>query len=178
LSQEKEITRLIEKAKSSVLNFDEIAAENVARDTLKMGLDTTEIIEKGFLEGMKAMGDLFEEGDVCLLHIFAASNAMNAGIATLNDYKSDKKTNENMVIERINEGGKDEKIDILETMFKINGYDVVEIPDDVPIVDFIEKDRGFIDIPDSCKEEIKATIAANPRVSTFQLCDMTGNITC
>jgi|GEM_PF-3042838 len=178
LSQQKITTQLIENAKNSILDFDEKGAENAAMEALKVGMDIDDFIEKGFLEGMKAVGDMFEEGNACLLHIFAASNAMKAGLAVLEDRENNKKANDNMVIELVNEGQRDQKIDILEAMFRINGYDVVEIPDNVPIVDFIEKDRGFVDMPSSCKEEFMATLAANPRVTTFQLCDLTKNPIC
>ncbi len=178
LSQEKTIKQLIESAKSSILEFDEKGAENAAIEALKMGLDTNEFIEKGFLEGMKAVGDMFEEGNACLLHIFAASNAMKAGLSVLDNNDNCKKANDSMVIELINEDKRDEKIAILETMFRINGYDVIEVPDNVPIVDYIEMDRGFVDIPSSCKEELMAALAANPKVTTFQLCDLTENIIC
>lgn len=167
---DKNTTQLIKKAKDSILNFDEKGAEKVAKDALKMGLDINEFIEKGFLEGMKAVGDMFEEGNACLLHIFAASNAMKAGIAVFEESDRCIKSKDSMAIELIREGKRDEKIEVLETMFKINGYDVVEIPDNVPIVDYLEMDREFIDIPSSCKEEIKAAVAANPDVTTFQLC--------
>ncbi|WP_342306327.1 B12-binding domain-containing protein [Methanolobus sp. ZRKC5] len=178
MSQEKTIKQLIEKARNSVLDFDEKGAEDVSRDALEMGVDINEFIEKGFIEGMKAIGDMVEEGNACLLHIFAASSAMKAGLSVLEDCEHCKKANDSTVIELINEGHRDEKIDVLETMFRINGYDVVEIPDNVPIVDFIEQDRGFVDIPSSCKEELMATLAANPKVTTFQLCDMRNNTIC
>jgi methanogenic corrinoid protein MtbC1 len=170
LSQDKDKKQLIEDAKNSILNFDEKNAENVAKDALKMGLDINDFIEKGYLEGMKAVGDMFEDGNACLLHIFAASNTMKAGMSVFEESDSCKKGTDSMAIELVNEGKRDEKIDILETMFRINGYEVVEIPDDVPIVDFLEKDREFVDIPNSCKEDIKAAMAANPGVTTFQLC--------
>lgn len=178
LSQQKDTEQLIEMAKGSILDYDENGAENVAKEALKMDVDINEFIEKGFIEGMKAVGDMFEEGNACLLHIFAAYGAMKAGMSVLDSAGKGRKENDNMVIELVNESQRDEKIDILETMFKINGYDVVEIPDSVHIVDFIEHDRGFEDLPSSCKDEIKAKLAANPKVTTFQLCDMSEKVIC
>jgi monomethylamine corrinoid protein len=121
---------------------------------------------------MKAIGDMFEEGNACLLHIFVAADTMDAGLAVFEDCEEYNKLNKNKVIELVGEGERDEKIAVLETMFRINGYDVVEIPDNVPIVDFLEKDEAFVNISDSCKEEIMAKVAANPCVTTFQLCEM------
>ncbi|MEZ5334472.1 MAG: B12-binding domain-containing protein [Methanolobus sp.] len=169
MSQEKDTKQLIEQAKSSIIDFDEKGAEDAAIKALEMGLDVNDFIEKGFLEGMKAVGDMFEEGNACLLHIFAASDAMKAGIAVFDESDYCKRTNESLAIELVGENQRDEKIEILETMFRINGYDVVEIPDKVAAVDFIEHDSKFVDVPSKCKEEIKAAIAANPEITTFQL---------
>ena len=172
MSQGKTITQLIDEAKRSILDFDEKGAEKAANEALELGYDINEIIDKGFLEGMKAIGDMFEEGNACLLHIFAAADSMDAGLAVFEDCEEYNKLSKNMAIELISEGQRDEKIDVLETMFRINGYDVVEIPDNVPIVDFLEKDEAFDNISDSCKEEIMAKIAANPGITTFQLSEM------
>ncbi|MDK2948334.1 MAG: trimethylamine corrinoid protein [Methanolobus sp.] len=172
MSQEKTISQIIDEAKKSILDFDENGAENAANEALKLGYDINEIIDKGFLEGMKAIGDMFEEGNACLIHILAAADTMDAGLAVFQDCEEYNKLGKNMAIELVGEGQRDQKIDILETMFRINGYDVVEIPDNVPIVDFLEKDESFVNIPDSCKEEIMAKVAANPGVTTFQLCEM------
>jgi methanogenic corrinoid protein MtbC1 len=172
LSEGKTITQIIDEAKKSILDFDEKAAENAANQALELGYDINEIIEKGFLEGMKAIGDMFEEGNACLLHIFVAADTMDAGLAVFENCEEYNKLSKNMAIELVGEGQRDEKIDVLETMFRINGYDVVEILDNIPIVDFLEKDEAFVDIPDSCKEEIMAKVAANPCVTTFQLCEI------
>lgn len=172
MSQGKTITQLIDEAKRSILDFDEKGAEKAANEALELGYDINVIIEKGFLEGMKAIGDMFEEGNACLLHIFAAADTMDAGLAVFENCEEYNKLSKNMAIELVSEGQRDEKIDVLETMFRVNGYDVVEIPDNVPIVDFLEKDEAFDNIPDSCKEEIMAKIAANPGITTFQLSEM------
>ncbi|MBP1907830.1 B12-binding domain-containing protein [Methanolobus bombayensis] len=172
LSQGKTITELVNEAKSSILDFDEKGAEKAAKEALELGYDINEIIEKGFLEGMKAIGDMFEEGNACLLHIFAAADTMDAGIAVFEDCEEYNKLSKNMAIELVREDQRDDKIDVLETMFRINGYDVVEIPDDISIVDFLEKDKAFVSIPDSCKAEIMEKIAANPGITTFQLSEM------
>jgi methanogenic corrinoid protein MtbC1 len=172
LSQGKTITQIIDEAKRSILDFDEKGAENAANGALELGYNINEIIEKGFLEGMKAIGDMFEEGNACLLHIFAAADTLDAGLAVFEECEEYNKLSKNIAIELISEGQRDEKIDVLEAMFRINGYDVVEIPDNVPIVDFLEKDEAFVNIPESCKEEIMEKVTANPGVTTFQLCEM------
>lgn len=46
-------------------------------------MDPVDLIENGFIEGMKEMGDLYEKGDIQLLQIMAASRIMEKGLSLL-----------------------------------------------------------------------------------------------
>ncbi len=74
---------LIKKAKNSVIDFNDAAATNVAMETIRSGIDPIDVIEEGFIEGMKSVGDMFEEGKLSLMEILTASKTMNKGIAIL-----------------------------------------------------------------------------------------------
>lgn len=74
---------LINKAKNSVIKFNDAEATNVAMETIRAGIDPVDIIEEGFIEGMKTVGDGFEEGKLSLMDILTASKAMNKGISIL-----------------------------------------------------------------------------------------------
>lgn len=74
---------LINKAKNSVINFNDAEATNVAMETIRTGIDPVDVIEKGFIEGMKTVGDGFEEGKLSLMDILTASKTMNRGISIL-----------------------------------------------------------------------------------------------
>lgn len=80
---ETEATNLLAKAKRAVIEHDDITAEQVSYEALDAGVSPLEIIELGFIEGMKVLGDLFEHGDIDLQEIFAASLTMNIGIDVL-----------------------------------------------------------------------------------------------
>ncbi|MBP1910210.1 cobalamin B12-binding domain-containing protein [Methanolobus bombayensis] len=74
---------IIDKAKHAVMNLDEIAVEKIAQQALEAGVSPVELIELGFVEGMKAVGDLFEEGKSQLAEIFEASHIVESGIDVL-----------------------------------------------------------------------------------------------
>ncbi|WP_094227850.1 cobalamin B12-binding domain-containing protein [Methanolobus psychrotolerans] len=74
---------LISKAKNSVINHNDAEATNAAMETIMAGIDPIDIIEEGFIEGMKTVGDKFEEGKLSLVEILIASKTMNKGIAIL-----------------------------------------------------------------------------------------------
>ncbi len=75
--------KILEKARVSILNFDTLEAESAVREAVDAGMDPVDLIELGFIEGMKEMGDRYEKGDVPLLHIFAASKIMEKGLSLL-----------------------------------------------------------------------------------------------
>jgi methanogenic corrinoid protein MtbC1 len=80
---ETETTNLLAKAKKAVIEHDNSTAEQVSYEALDAGVSPLEVIELGFIEGMKVLGDLFEHGDIDLQEIFAASLTMNIGIDVL-----------------------------------------------------------------------------------------------
>ncbi|MBN2110798.1 MAG: B12-binding domain-containing protein [Methanosarcinaceae archaeon] len=74
---------VFDKARYAVIDINDTEAVEAAREALNIGLDPVDVIEQGFIEGMRTMGDMFEEGKLSLVHILAASKAMNAGIEIL-----------------------------------------------------------------------------------------------
>ncbi|MDG6244715.1 MAG: B12-binding domain-containing protein [Methanolobus sp.] len=74
---------LIAKAKKAVINSNEAEAASVAMETISSGIDPLDIIEEGFIEGMRTVGDRFEEGKLSLMEILVASKTMNRGISIL-----------------------------------------------------------------------------------------------
>ncbi len=80
---ETEATNLIAKAKKAIIEHDNSTAKQVSYEALDAGISPLEVIELGFIEGMKILGDLFEHGDIDLQDIFEASLTMNIGIDIL-----------------------------------------------------------------------------------------------
>lgn len=74
---------IIAMAKHSIITLDNNEAESAAKEALAAGLDPVDFIEKGFVEGMREIGDRFEEGKASLVQIFAASKIMDAGMNIL-----------------------------------------------------------------------------------------------
>ncbi|WP_406657253.1 B12-binding domain-containing protein [Methanolobus sp. ZRKC2] len=74
---------IIAMAKHSIINLDDKEAECAAKEALEAGMDPVDFIEKGFVEGMREIGDRFEEGKASIVQIFAASKIMDAGMNVL-----------------------------------------------------------------------------------------------
>ncbi|WP_407356426.1 B12-binding domain-containing protein [Methanolobus sp. WCC5] len=83
--------KILAKARESILNFDSREAESAVREAVDAGMDPVDLIEYGFIEGMKDVGDRYEKGDVSLLHVVAASRIMDKGLLMLKKCSREKK---------------------------------------------------------------------------------------
>ena len=55
---------LIQEAIEAIVNYDAVAADDVARRALAAGIPPGEIINQGFVVGISQVGDSFESGEV------------------------------------------------------------------------------------------------------------------
>jgi len=131
-----------EKAAQSILDIDEDAAKSIAQKSLEAGIDPLEMINKGFTEGIRKMGDLFDRGEVFLPGLIIASDAMVAAVDILEtalpkDQQGQKK---GVIVLGTVEGDiHDIGKGIVATMLKVYGYEVHDLGRDVPIDAFVEK---------------------------------------
>ncbi len=131
-----------EKAAQSILDIDEEAAKSIAQESLEAGIDPLEMINRGFTEGIRKMGDLFDRGEVFLPGLIIASDAMGAAVEILEkalpeDQQDQKK---GVIVLGTVEGDiHDIGKGIVATMLKVYGYEVHDIGRDVPIETFVEK---------------------------------------
>ena len=78
-----EKTEWLKQAAQSILDADEELAKDIARKSLEAGMDPVEMINDGYSEGIRQMGDLFDRGEVFLPGLVVASDAMVAAIKIL-----------------------------------------------------------------------------------------------
>ncbi|MDW7732582.1 MAG: B12-binding domain-containing protein [Methanolobus sp.] len=74
---------IIDRARHAVMDLDESAVERIANEALEAGMDPVDLIEQGFIEGLKSVGDLFEEGRSQISRVFEASHIVDSGINAL-----------------------------------------------------------------------------------------------
>lgn len=130
------------KAKAAVMDFDDEAVEEVCEEGIAAGVDVVSLIQDGLTAGMNEIGDQFEQGTLFLPHVIAASEAMSAGVAVLTPVlekqgsatESKGKIAIGTIEGDIHTIGKD----IVATMLKIAGFQVVDLGRDVPIAGYVE----------------------------------------
>lgn len=133
-----------EKAAQSILDTDDVAAKDIARKSLEDGMDPLEMINEGFTEGIRKMGELFDRGEVFLPGLLIASEAMTAAVEILEaalpeDHQ--KKKLGTIVIGTVEGDIHDIGKGIIVTMLRVHGYEVHDLGRDVPISEFVTKAR-------------------------------------
>ena len=133
-----------EKASQSILDTDEAAACNIAKQSLEAGMDPLEMINEGFAAGIRKMGDLFDRGEVFLPGLIIASEAMMAAVKILEEALPKDAQQEKLgviVIGTVEGDIHDIGKGIIVTMLNVHGYEVHDLGRDVPIEEFVKKAR-------------------------------------
>lgn len=134
-----------EKAARSVMDGDEDAAAQIARQALDAGVAPVEMIDDGYARGIREMGERFEHGQVFLPNLIVASDAMMAAVRVLEaampqDLSAKKIAT--VVVGTVEGDIHDIGKGILITMLRVNGFEVHDLGRDVPIDDFVDKARA------------------------------------
>jgi len=134
----------MQKAAQTIIDGDETAAADVARQALEAGMDPVEMIDGGYSAGIREMGERFEHGKVFLPNLIISSEAMMAAVsvleAALPKAQQDQKA-ATVVLGTVEGDIHDIGKGILITMLRVNGFAVHDLGRDVPIETFVDKAR-------------------------------------
>jgi len=133
-----------EMAQSITDGEAEIAAE-LAKQSIAMGIDPLDAINKGFVNGVNYVGDQFSCGNMFLPELVMAGEAMKAAVAVLEPELTKRGTQRTMlgkvvlctVEGDIHEIGKT----LVGTMLSATGFQVFDLGVDVPVMKVVEKAR-------------------------------------
>ncbi len=133
---------LLASAAAAIVEADERQAVALAHEAMAMGLDPVMVIDRGYGAGMVQVGERFERGHLFLPEVILASEAMTAAIAVLEQHlpEEDKAKKAGIAVLGTIEGDvHDIGKGIVATLFRVYGFDVVDLGRDVPVTAFVEK---------------------------------------
>ncbi|WP_370574005.1 B12-binding domain-containing protein [Methanomethylovorans sp.] len=172
---EKTKESILFRIKKAIKEFDEKAVKSAVTEGIQKGIDPVILADEGCIAAMREIGDMFEADEVLLLQVLAASTAMKTGMDILapeiEKMHAELKHHDKAVISAQNEDENSIKRSILEIMLMVNDFDVIELTENESIVDFIEKDSTFSNIPTNCKEQLNEVIHSHPEAAILQLCE-------
>lgn len=135
----------LSKVIESVISGDEVEAEALARQALENNMDPLEVINKGFVVGIKQVGDMFETGELFLPELIQAAEAVKKSTLILNEAITGgtDKDKGKVLIATVEGDIHDIGKAIVVSLLVANGFDVLDLGRDVPTMDIIAKAEEF-----------------------------------
>jgi corrinoid protein of di/trimethylamine methyltransferase len=120
-------------------------ARRLARDWAESGGDPLEAVERGFAEGIRRVGELWEEGEYFLPELIQGAEAMKAALGALRPWLAKVKGKERskgcVVIGTVQGDLHDIGKSLVATMLSAHGFEVHDLGSDVPVARFVEEAR-------------------------------------
>jgi len=107
-----------------------------------------EVIEQGLIKGMDVVGELYGRGIYYLPHVMVAADAMDRGVKLCESKMKGARETRGKVVMHVAEGDPhDIGKNIAAVLLKSNGFAVVDMGRDVPVVDVVatvENEKPFL----------------------------------
>ena len=132
------------RLKTAVVNYEVEQAVALAKEVLATGFDPLKAIEEGLGEGLRIIGEKFEEGEVFLPMLMIAAQAMKESLVILEPALTkgtSRKVLGRVVIGTVEGDIHDIGKSIVAAMLTANGFAVYDLGSDTPTAKFIEKAR-------------------------------------
>lgn len=134
---------LLTRMEKAIVEGNKEEAEQLARESIEKKIDLNEVIEKGYVQGIQKVGDLWEKGEYFLPELIMSAESMKAAMSVLKPemekaqiaIKSQGKVVIGTVEGDIHDIGKN----LVSSMLSANGFDVIDLGADVKLEKFIEK---------------------------------------
>jgi methanogenic corrinoid protein MtbC1 len=134
---------LFESMKQSIIDGDPDRARELGQRALAEGINPLEAINRGFVLGLHAVGEQFEQGEMFLPDLVLAGEAMKSAVAILEPELrkagAKRETLRKVVLGTvkgdIHEIGKT----LVGTMLSVSGFEVFDLGVDIPFENFAVK---------------------------------------
>jgi len=134
---------ILEEIRRAVREYDDARGKELTEKALKMGVDPIDIIQEGFAKELLDIGQKFASGDLFILDLVSAAKVAETAMPILQPVleKSGKKRTQlaTMVLGTVEGDIHDIGKNIVGSVLRANGLEVIDIGKDVPTQMFVEK---------------------------------------
>ena len=129
------------EAIDSLVNHNKDAAQDVAKRAIAAGVTPQDIMQNGFVVGIRQVGDQFDEGEVYLPELMLAAAAMEAAMEICNAAlpEGESETRGVVVMGTVEGDIHDIGTAICCAYLRANGFEVHDLGRDVPVDAFVDK---------------------------------------
>ena len=131
----------LDRCRQAIIDGDAEKSRELAELTLEKGMDVLEVIEKGFVEGIREVGRLWEDGELFLPELVIGADAMKKAMDVLQPSLEGGRGQQSLghvVIGTIEGDIHDIGKTLVATMLSANGFAVTDLGADVPVTKFVE----------------------------------------
>ncbi len=134
---------VLAEIQQSIIDLDADKTETLTKQAIEDGIDPLDLLQDGLTAGVKAVGDMFGRGEVFLPQLAMAAEAMKAGVRHVDPLLAEMEiavgdTGGKVVIGTVDEDIHNIGKNILVTMLKANGFEVIDLGVEVPNERFVE----------------------------------------
>jgi trimethylamine corrinoid protein len=134
---------LFNDIRKAIVEGDKPRARELAREAIRSGADLNEVIDKGYVPGIQAVGELWENGEYFLPELITSGECMKAAMDILQPEmaKANIKSRSlgKIVIGTVEGDIHDIGKNLVASMLQANGFEVFDLGADVKLERFIEK---------------------------------------
>jgi corrinoid protein of di/trimethylamine methyltransferase len=130
----------IERCRQAIIDGDAEKSAELAKLTLDEGMDVLEVIDGGFVAGIREVGRLWEEGELFLPELVIGADAMKKAMDILQPALGGESQDKlgHVVIGTIEGDIHDIGKTLVATMLAANGFEVTDLGADVPVARFVD----------------------------------------
>jgi len=157
----------LEKLALLVMDGEEEMTVGWTQAALKFGLDPFEILLKGLAEGMSLIGKKYENGEAFVPQLLIASTAMYSGMDIIAPFMKQEEgaaKPATVVIGTVEGDVHDIGKSLVKTLLSANGFNCVDLGNDVPSTQFIEAAKESKATAVSMSTLMTTTMAEMPKV--------------
>lgn len=137
---------LLTEIQEAIIDLEEDRTEELTLAAIDEGLSPLDILQDGLTAGVKTVGDRFGRGEVFLPELAMAADCMRAGVQHVDPLLAEMDLGDDEQSGLFIIGTVDEDIhnigkNIVVTMLKANGFDVIDLGVEIPNDEFIEAVR-------------------------------------
>lgn len=132
---------ILERLKNGVIEFDEDAVVETAKEALEVGMDALDAIMNGLVSGMEEVGDMYERGEYFVPELLMCADALYAGLDILKPHvrAEDIEVSGQVVIGVVEGDVHDIGKNLVKMMFEVAGFEIIDLGKDVPLERFVEE---------------------------------------
>jgi trimethylamine corrinoid protein len=134
---------IVQQLRKAIEEYDVDQAKLLSQEAIKARMDPVDVIRNGPAKVLKEIGDKFARGELFLPELVAAGQAGEASIAVLNEEitrsSQSRKGLGNYLIGTVSGDVHSIGKNIVATMLRVAGFDVVDLGVDVPSDVFVQK---------------------------------------